>query len=372
MTSKPQIKLIKDTHRGQNIVALKFTYNPRLISVVKSLDGSRWSQTKKCWYIPEEKFNLNVLCEALATVAYVDYKSVKAEAKIPAEKNRHKTRYPERAKTILPDGYNEKLVQKRYSQSTQTTYKAYMKDFVYAFRDHELQSVTAPEINNYILNLIEEKNISPSQQNQRINAIKFYYEKVLGREKLYFDIDRPRKSRQLPDVLSKEEVKSLLGATVNLKHKSIIATIYACGLRRSELINLKLSNVDSQRRKVKVEGGKGQKDRYINLSESLLKLLRAYYLESKPQVFLFEGSPGQKYSPESVWKVIKKAAVRAKIKKRVYPHILRHSFATHNLENGIDIRYIQEWLGHDSIKTTQRYTHVATNFTFTNLLDDLV
>jgi len=185
-------------------------------------------------------------------------------------------------------------------------------------------------------------------------------------------IGRPRGERKLPDVLSKEEVRAMLNATTNLKHKSLIALIYSCGLRRSEAIQMKLEDIDSKRMMIKIRGAKGKKDRYVQLAQSTLNLLRLYYQKEKPAVWLFEGTNGKQYSATSIFNDIKRAAKKAGIKKRVYPHILRHSFATHHLEQGTDLRYIQEWLGHESSKTTEIYTHVSRNsFTkFKNPIDD--
>jgi len=229
-----------------------------------------------------------------------------------------------------------------------------------AFSGRKLEEINHDEINAYILRLIQENKISRSQQNQRINAIKFYYEKVLNNKKTYFDIDRPRKDRKLPDVLSKKEIGAMLKITTNLKHKCLIALIYSCGLRHSEAINMKIEDLDSKRMMIKIKGAKGNKDRYGQLSIYLLKMLREYYKEYRPTTYLFEGQNKQyRYSGESIAYVIKLAAQKAGIKKRVYPHILRHSFATHHLEQGTDLRYIQELLGHASIKTTEIYTHVA-------------
>lgn len=155
----------------------------------------------------------------------------------------------------------------------------------------------------------------------------------------------------------------MLRVTKNLKHKSIIAILYSCGLRRSEIINLKLTDIDSKRMLIKIRGAKGWVDRYVQLAKPTLELLRKYYKKDNPVKYLFEGERGNMYSPSSVQNLVKNAAIKAGINKRVTPHTLRHSFATHHLEQGTDLRYIQEWLGHKSSKTTERYTHVSkTNF----------
>lgn len=226
----------------------------------------------------------------------------------------------------------------------------------------------------YWLELIQKNQISSSQQNQRINAIKFYYEKVLGREKEYYKLDRPRKEKKLPNVLSKEEVGMMIKITGNIKHKCLIALIYSCGIRRSEAINMKLEDIDSKRMLIKIRGAKGKKDRYVQLSPVILNLLREYYKKEQPKKWLFEGFNDKQYSETSIFNVIGNAAKRAGIKKRVYPHILRHSFATHHLEQGTDLRYIQEWLGHESSRTTEIYTHVSkSNFiNFRNPIEDIM
>jgi len=237
--------------------------------------------------------------------------------------------------------------------------KKNFEDFINYFSDRELPDIAPDEINRYLLELIESKNISASQQNQRINAIKFYYEKVLGREKQYFAIERPNKEFRLPDVLSKTEIKSIFENTTNLKHKCILEVIYSAGLRRSEVLNLKPEDIDSKRMRIKVRGGKGKKDRYSLLSEGVLKDLRDYFKAYKPKVWLFEGQSGGQYSATSVVKLLKKYALKAGIKKRVHIHMLRHSFATHLLEQGTNLRIIQDLLGHEDIKTTEIYTHIS-------------
>ncbi len=304
--------------------------------------------------------------------ALVDYSALNIVTKsiVP---ERVKRDYSHRKNIQLPKGYLELLEQKRYSASTVKTYVHYFEEFMDYFQNLELPEITTEEINRYILELISKRNISISQQNQRINAIKFYFEKVLRRDKEYYKIDRPHKERKLPDVLSKEEIGKMLKATKNLKHKTIIALIYSCGLRRSESINIKINDIDSKRMLIKIRGAKGKKDRYVQLSPNILPLLRNYYRREKPDIWIFEGAPGKQYSEMSVYNVIKNAAKNAGIKKRVYPHILRHSYATHHLEQGTDLRFIQEWLGHDSSKTTEIYTHVSNNsfIKFKNPFDDI-
>ncbi len=251
--------------------------------------------------------------------------------------------------------YTNLLVQKRYSKNTIKTYCNYFKHFLNYFKTlNELE-----KIQDATTNQLNTKNISISQKNQRINAIKFYCEKVLGREKQYYDLHRPKKEHKLPKVLSKNEVQSILNSCDNIKHKSILMLIYSAGLRQSELLSLCISDIDSERMVINIKGAKGMKDRISLLSENLLKLLRDYYKEYKPEKYLFEGQNGGKYSPTSVVNVLKKAAVKAGIRKLVTPHMLRHSFATHLLEQGTDLRYIQVLLGHNSSKTTEIYTHVS-------------
>lgn len=326
-----------------------------------------------CWYIPRSDFNLGHFYVNLKDLAYIDYSALKIVNK-PIYNEPVKRDYSHRQAQKLPKGYLELLTQKRYSDSTIKTYSAYFKDFMHYFSVTDLAEVTSDEINAYLLEMINKWNITTSEQNQRINAIKFFYEKVLRKERHVYEIERPRKERLLPGVLSKTEVRAIIRATENIKHKTIISVIYSCGLRRKESIDLKVKDIDSKRMMIKIIGAKGKKDRYVQLSDGLLNLLRQYYKEYKPKVWLFEGQKGGQYAAESITSLLKAAAIKAGITKRVHPHMLRHSFATHQLEQGIDIRFIQSWLGHESVKTTQRYTHVSEhNFkNFKNPLDEML
>ena len=232
--------------------------------------------------------------------------------------------------------------------------------FINHYKNLELRNIDEQHVDNYISYLVNSGK-SNSYINQSINAIKFYYEAVLGMPNRFYLVDRPRKEERLPSVLSKEQVSKMIHSTNNLKHRCIISLLYSAGLRIGELRALKIENIDSDRMLIHVKAAKGNKDRYTVLSKSILMLLRTYYTEYRPQIYMFEG-PGRKlYSETSIQKIVKRAALRAGIRKKVTAHTLRHSFATHLLEDGTDLRYIQSLLGHNSPKTTEIYTHVAVN-----------
>ncbi len=246
-----------------------------------------------------------------------------------------------------------------YSDNTQKTYLHYLGLFCEHFDNVDLNDIDSRKIETFFYEMIQNNQLSYSAQSQYINAIKFYYEKVLGKPKNVYNLPRPRKPQSLPKVLSKNEIKKILDVTSNIKHKCIITLLYSAGLRRSELLNLKVKDIDSERMVLMINGSKGKKDRVTLLSSKILNLLRQYYKEYKPEIFLIEGEEGGKYSATSISKILKKYATKAGIRKNVTPHMLRHSFATYLLEQGTDLRYIQELLGHNSSKTTEIYTHIS-------------
>lgn len=358
MKSKPNITLAHDFHHGKAVVTLRFGYNQELINRIKNIGGARWSQSKKCWYFLKDNFHLPTVFEALKPVSYIDYSALKTNSN--TSQPQKKPKIVAKPKVKLPAAYIDVLDQQRYSESTKATYINYFGDYIRYFSGRILAEITTDEINNYLLDLIRNKKISASQQNQRINSIKFFYEKVLGREKQYFKIQRPKKEQKLPEVLSKEEIMALIESTSNKKHKAIISLLYSGGLRRGELIKLKWEDIERDRGLIRIRQGKGNKDRYTLLSKITLNHLLLYYKEYKTKEYIFENpNNGGKYSAESVGEVVKTAAIKAGIKKRVYPHILRHSFATHLLEKGVNLRYIQESLGHNDPRTTQIYSKVT-------------
>ena len=329
--------------------------------------GIRYSDKYKSYFIEKQSDTINKIYSAFKGLAFIDYSAfkVKNENTNVSLRKRRKKR-PDLTNIKWPKMHIEamqafalKLKARRYSESTFKSYGSYFKLFLASFLDTPPEQITEESIRKYIVKTVEDYEYSNKTQGQMVNAIKFYYEQVLGLEKTTYWLERPKKEKRLPKVISEEDVIRLLGACNNLKHQCIVAMIYSSGLRRSELLNLKLGDVDLERYNVHIRDAKGKKSRHSILSKKLANVLKQYYLEYKPTFWLFEGRNGQKLSAESVTKIIKRAAEKAMLKKDVTPHILRHSFATHLLDKGVDIRYIQELLGHNSVATTEIYTHVS-------------
>ena len=253
------------------------------------------------------------------------------------------------------------LTLKRYSNNTIESYIGLLKIFTleYQYTDVHLQKLEDRDIILSVINLVKKRKYSASSQKQLIGGLKLFYKEILKREIDFSIIYPTRNTHYLPAVLSKNEVQQIISSFTNIKHKTIIATIYGLGLRISELINLKIEDIDSDRMLVHIKNAKGKKDRIVMLPNSLLQLLRQYFMKYKPKYYLFEGVRDKQYSDSSIRKILKLAVASLNIKKRVTVHTLRHSFATHLLENGTDIRIIQKLLGHTNIKTTLQYVKVA-------------
>lgn len=272
--------------------------------------------------------------------------------------------------------FQQLLILKAYSANTIRTYMNELRIFMKYLGERTVQEVDEEGIKAYMVELLEKQGLSEHTAHSRLNALKFYYEQVLGREKFFWEIPRPQKPDQLPNVLGEGELERMFSSVTNLKHKAILFTAYSAGLRVSEVVSLRLSDIDSGRMQIRIEQSKGKNDRYVGLSVLLLDVLRSYLQQAdpRPKVYLFEGDrPGQPYSTRSAQMIFQRAKERAGIRKDVSFHVLRHSFATHLLEKGIDIRYIKELLGHFSIKTTERYLHVRRRdlVTMINPLDEL-
>ncbi|MCG2759993.1 MAG: site-specific integrase [Candidatus Delongbacteria bacterium] len=254
--------------------------------------------------------------------------------------------------------YNRLLRLKNYSLNTINSYGHCFEKFLNNFKGKEIDKLTKEDITDFLYQEYQ-KGLSYGYQNQIINAIKFYYEKVLGKNKDFYNLPRAKRPQKLPTVLSEEEVINLISKTTNLKHKCVLYLIYSAGLRISEAVRMKISDIDSSRNIISVKGSKGKKDRTTLLSQKLLTLLREYYIKYRPKEYLFEGESGNQYSVKSIQNTFNKALERSGIRKKATVHSLRHSFATHLLEHGTNLRYIQELLGHESSKTTEIYTHIT-------------
>ena len=341
------IVLHKETRDGADYIRIEYASSQAVAQLLAQDTGMEMTGNGSA-YIASAAFSLPDFYDRYSPHAYIDYSRVYV---------RHPK--PKREYT-LPKGYLELLEQKRYSPSTVKTYRAYFSDFMEYHKGRNIDRLKVPDINKYILYLVNEKKISVSQQNMRINAIKFYYEKVRkGKRQYYGGIARAKEYKALPEVLSREEMKSIFAQLSNRKHRCMISLIYSAGLRRSELLNLTPQDIISERMLIRI-AGKGKKCRYSLLSEKLLNELRDYYREYRPQKWLFEGEQaGEQYSPSALVKILKEAARKAGIKHRVHLHMLRHTFATHLLEQGTDLRTIQELMGHTDIKTTAIYLHVS-------------
>ncbi|NVK53541.1 MAG: site-specific integrase [Flavobacteriaceae bacterium] len=350
MKKLPTIYLEQKVHRKNNQLLVRFQYHQQLIDLMKSVNATHWSSSLKCWYLKDTDKNLRTIIALFENVTTVDTSKI--------HKKRAFQRNLTEAQKELLNAFYLFLKGKRYSESTINTYTFFVADFINFHTKTALDDLCNRHVEEFIETVFLERNYSISSQRQFISAIKvfivFYPQTTINE----LQLERPKKSKKLPFVLSQEEIVTIIKVTQNLKHKVIIALLYSCGLRISELINLKLTDFNLQRKQLIVRNGKGRKDRYVSLADSIFPLLSNYYHSFLPKIYFVEGKANTKYSAESVRQFLKKSCVRAKIYKTVTPHTLRHSYATHLLENGVDIRYIQSLLGHAKPETTMIYTHV--------------
>jgi len=394
-------------HRGKEYIGIYFKKDLLLQQSIQKAAGAKWSKTNMCWYIPCDGQNYLRLKAALEDKAELEITELK---KFLLEKKRsglgetvvHAGSQPKviadekfpaaYSKMARPQVYlytlskeneealqqfNRHLVLKAYSKSTIRTYDNEFRQFLQTIKDKPAKSFSVSRLKDYFEYCFNTLHLSEATLHSRINALKFYYEQVLGMEKFFWEIPRPKKPHQLPKVLSENEIGRMFNAIINIKHKAILFTAYSAGLRVSEVINLKIKDVDSDRMQLFIEKAKGKKDRYVGLGILLLDVLRAYLRTCHPMPvkYVFENpqKPGDPYSIRSAQQIFHDAKQKARINKNVGIHSLRHSFATHLLEKGIDIRYIKDLLGHLSIKTTEKYLHVKkeTLINIPNLLDEL-
>lgn len=343
-------------HRGFNRIKVVFKFNECWNKRLQATAGARWSNTLKCWHIPDTYEN-RLKCRLIAptnTKPVITTVSPKpALATQPLKNNTNQ---------VLLEKCVRLLELKGYSKNTIKTYKNELMAFMQVLGSTTAVSMNTDRVMDYLQYCHTKLGLSENTIHSRTNALKFLYEQLLHRERFFVDIPRPKKHLQMPRLLNELELARLFNALANKKHKAMLFTAYSAGLRVSELVNLKLCDIDSGRMQIFVERSKGKKDRYVNLSPVLLDILRKYIAAYKPRplVYLFESEQTKTaYPTRTVQQIFSNAKSRAGIAKAVGVHSLRHSFATHLLDKGTDIRYIKDLLGHFNIKTTERYLHVS-------------
>ncbi len=372
-------------HRGQDCIGIYFEKNAVLQSLIQKQAQSKWSRTHKCWYVAlDEKNYLQLtkvlkgkavlqndelkkyLLEKKSNIKSIQLQPAKREATLPPQNIRVAS--PKQKEVISKENlhefteYKNRLLLKGYSPSTVRTYCNEFHIFLETLKKNNAKELTPQQLQRYILYCINQLKLSENTVHSRMNALKFYYEQILSKEKMFFEIPRPKRPLLLPKLLNEVELRKLFNALTNKKHKAMLFTAYSAGLRVSEVANLKIADIDSQRMQIFIKRAKGKKDRYVNLSPILLDILRNYHQEylPKPQEYLFESEQSfSAYPTRTIQQIFSNAKNKAGIKKEVGIHSLRHSFATHLLEKGTDIKFIKDLLGHFNIKTTERYLHVS-------------
>ena len=357
-----RITLLPMELRGGRITGIQFSYHAGVKDYVKRFPGVRWSRTLKVFYIPFSSAGNQELIRYLrCSNFYVDFTGLKAKPEqvrrtkkelAPTPRLSHKNR--ERLRQ-----YQSYLEGQRLSPNTVQAYGFFIQRFLEYIREQPLAEVDNTRVRQFVEELVAQKKYGISSHRQLIGAIKHFSVLFAEAQIANPQLVRPKKSRTLPTVLSQEEVMRLLQRTPNLKHRAILALLYSAGLRISELLQLELSHIDLERRQIQIRQGKGRKDRYVVLAESMIPLLLNYLNSCRPRSYFAEGEGGGPYSGSSVRAFLRRSCKRAGIRKQVTPHTLRHSYATHLVENGVNLRHVQELLGHSKPETTMIYTHVA-------------
>lgn len=344
-------------HSGKSVICIRFPLHQQAIALVKK-HGATWSRTLGCWYVSHDEQTLNALVSDLRSIGKTDITTIPGPTATSPKTNSSSLTDDTVANL---EKFKRWMRSRRYSESTIETYSDAMRAFLTYYRHKSIRSICNQDLLDFNNDYILKKKLSSAYQNQVVNAVKLFFRQIENKAMDVELIHRPKRSKPLPNVLSKDEVKRILEAHINIKHRTMLSLIYSCGLRRNELLKLRPTDIDSKRNLITIRQSKGRKDRIVPLSEKILIMLRTYYAAAKPEVWLFEGqTKGQPYDERSLASVLKQAVQKSGISKPVTLHWLRHSYATHLLEAGTDLRYIQELLGHSSSKTTEIYTHVST------------
>ena len=378
--------ILKPIHqKGEELIGIYFENRNSLNDLIRQKVGAKWSQSNKCWYIPLQKepyANLKNVLKGKANLKtsglkeFLESKKQKASmALLPGKQNpaacqlikpvsnelKIHARVFRVNKHVLP-AMEQQLKLKAYSVSTIRTYLNEMAQLLVMLKNIPADELKPEHLKRYLVYCYEKLQLKENTLHSRINAMKFYYEQVLGKEKFFWEIPRPKKQNLLPKIFNQDEIASIINSITNKKHKTMLMLSYSAGLRVSEVVALKTYNIDSKRMTIFISQAKGKKDRIVSLSPVLLVMLRDYALQYKPDKkgFLYEGNTkGTPYSTRSLQEVLQAAKKKAGIVRPGSIHSLRHSFATHLIDKGTDVTMIQKLLGHNDLKTTLRYLHTS-------------
>ncbi len=369
-------------HRNQECIGIYYAKHTGLEKVIRKQPDVKWSKTQACWYIPFTETGYNALVKDLKPVATIDNSALqhylqtrkKVTATLPdAEKVKVAVFNPAQKPLALSpawqlstanlaalESFVQRLQLKAYSKSTITTYRNEFIQLLKLLKHKPVDALSVDDLKRYMSYVLVKERISENTAHSRLNALKFYFEQVLGREKFFWEIPRPKKVQKLPKVISEEKILEGMLKIENLKHKTLLLLAYSAGMRVSEVVKLKIADINSDRMQININHAKGKKDRVVTLSKSILPYLREYYMKYRPTDWLFEGFNNKEhYSARSAQLVFKEAYKKLGLPAQCSFHSLRHSYATHLLESGTDISYIQKLLGHSDIKTTLRYTQIS-------------
>jgi site-specific recombinase XerD len=349
----PQIRGLQLQAGEAGRLMVSFPYHPATIARIKAVPGRCWHPDRKCWSVPHTPESLACLQQLFVPPQPVPPSSTSAD-KPPAQKP-----HPRPGQAEFLEAVEQELQLRRYSPKTRKAYRGALRRFLNQLGKQPTQ-ITAAEIRAYLLKLVDQEGVSPSYQNQTISALKFLFEQVLKHPQPLEGLPRPRQQRRLPVVMGQNTTQDILNTVDNLKHQTLLVLMYSAGLRVGEVVRLRVDDLDEERGLVRVRSGKGGKDRYTLFSRLAQRLVAAYRQAYQPRKWLFPGAhAGRHLTERSVQQTVVRSRRKVGLGPQVTSHTLRHSFATHLLESGIDLRYIQELLGHSSPKTTQIYTHVS-------------
>ena len=363
LTRKGSFLLIPIEHEGKRKLLIKYQYYQKTFNELKATSYLVWDKHYKSFWLEAKKSLMNRIIDDFSTKYTIKLHHKLEINDISIRKKLMEQQFvKDQDFKSCPDIFLQYMVQHNYSWNTIPTYHSYLLRFINTHKSNTWEQINNfPEsvINDYHYEMQQNNSLSISAINQSVSAIKLYYNDVLKRDIKTDQLIRPQTGKTNPEVYSTSEMQKIIKTPEYIKHKAILMVLYSSGVRVGELVNLKPADILSDRKLIFVRGGKGKKDRHTILSNKTLEVLREYHKECKPKEYLFEGQFGGKYSTSSVRNMIEQKIAKAGVTKRGSAHTFRHTFATHLLEAGVDLRIIQSLLGHTSSKTTEIYTHIS-------------